>query len=301
MRLSKIKSLLTVILFSAVHQPADAQIEKVAMHFADLPSDPVKMSMGTVWTVDAFEEKTSAANIGYMVYSPSDYPTSYLTVQGTYAICERLSISLDAVYGKCPDYETINQNGSSTGEYSPAQMILSAGVEYRFSDFLNAGISMKYINESLAPQARYSAVASDIYAIGEFELSSNSSIIAGLKLANMGTKVRSMSGMKYALPSSIKTCAGYTSEFGSKVRMQVVSELDYYFHGATAAAAGASCIYNDRVAIRAGYRFGEKTVVPSYASAGLGIELFGAQLNFAYLFGSEVLANSMLVSLGYSF
>ena len=59
---------------------------------------------------------------------------------------------------------------------------------------------------------------------------------------------------------------------------------------------------NAVVFARVGYHYGNSAnVIPSYASAGFGLKLFGVHLDFAYMFASEVLSNSMIVSLGYSF
>jgi hypothetical protein len=57
------------------------------------------------------------------------------------------------------------------------------------------------------------------------------------------------------------------------------------------------------VSVRAGYRYGGKSVIPSYASVGAGFKLFGVSLDLAYLIasGDSPLQNTLTFGLGYSF
>jgi len=53
---------------------------------------------------------------------------------------------------------------------------------------------------------------------------------------------------------------------------------------------------------RAGYHYGAaKEVIPSHASLGLGVKLFGARLDFSYLLAGESLGGTLALGLGYSF
>ena len=68
------------------------------------------------------------------------------------------------------------------------------------------------------------------------------------------------------------------------------------------AAAGVQYSFRDMVFARAGYHYGaDKAVLPSFASAGLGVKFFGVELNVAYLFASDALGGTMTFGLGYSF
>ena len=80
-------------------------------------------------------------------------------------------------------------------------------------------------------------------------------------------------------------------------------ELDagYYFTGGFAAAVGASYAFDDMVFVRAGYRYGGKSVIPSYASVGAGVRFAGVKVDLAYVVSSSPMANTLGVSLGYSF
>ena len=55
------------------------------------------------------------------------------------------------------------------------------------------------------------------------------------------------------------------------------------------------------VFVRAGYRYGGKSVIPSYASVGAGVRFAGVKVDLAYVVSSSPMANTLGVSLGYSF
>ena len=85
--------------------------------------------------------------------------------------------------------------------------------------------------------------------------------------------------------------------------LEVLVDADCYFSGAFSAAAGASYTYNGMVSVRAGYRYGGDSVIPSFASVGAGVKLFGVHLDAAYLIasGDSPLKNTFCIGIGYSF
>ena len=64
---------------------------------------------------------------------------------------------------------------------------------------------------------------------------------------------------------------------------------------------GTSYNFKDMFSLRAGYRYGGESVIPSYASVGLGAGISGVMFNVAYLFASETLSNTLCVGCSYSF
>lgn len=293
---SRIYGIILMVLFLAMPRFADAQ--SVAMSFSALPTDPAELAMGGISEVS--DDTRMNASAGYMLYSPSYVPASYMTAQAEYVIKDKIGFSLGALYGKCAEYEMFNPGGLSSGYFTPAQMKFNAGVEYKVLNFLSAGIKLKYLGESLAPEAKYGAFAGDVYVTADVPLSSTSSLVGRAGVANAGTKVKSASGQGYSLPSSALVAAGYKSDFG-RSRLSIMAQADYYFCNTLAISAGASYTFNDLVSLRAGYHVGDKVVMSSFASAGLGLCLFGARLDFAYLFGSDVMKNTLSVSVGYAF
>ena len=276
------------------------QTEDVAMHFAAFPSDPVATVNGGLTSAYETGDMKSGIQAGYMLFFPTESPVSYISLKGSYKLNDSICLSLNGTYGICEEYEMFNGSGLSDGFYRPGQMMLAAGAEYRFIDFMKAGIRLKYLTEGLAPESRHNAFASDIYLAGKVALSSLSSIDFGLGINNLGTKVTSSSGSKFTLPTALNIHCGYGLN-SDRNMIEASVGADYFLHGRLAAAAGLSYTYNDFISARFGYRYGGESVLPSYCSAGLGFKFFGAELDLAYLFGSDVLSNSMCISLGYTF
>ena len=105
----------------------------------------------------------------------------------------------------------------------------------------------------------------------------------------------------YSQPSLVKAGAGYTIGLGTS-SIAVNAEADVLFSGGFMAGLGAEYSFDDLVFVRAGYHYGDdKKAIPSYGSLGAGVKFFGVRLDVAYLVGSQVLKNSLGVTLGYSF
>lgn len=294
------RSIMTALILT-VSFVLHAQTEGVVMHFASLTTDPVELGIGGIGLHGGNTEPESSVTAGYMLFSPDGSPVSYMNLEGTYSLNARVSLSLEGRYGFCEEYEMFNQNGRSDGFYRPGQMMVAAGAEYRHADFLKAGLKLKYLNESLAPDAEHGAFASDIHITGNIAFSSRSSVIVDLGIDNLGSKVRSAAGQSFPLPTSLPFCAGYYGVFGKGSALEVLAEVNWFLCGSLAAAAGASYIYNDLISVRCGYHYGGQSVVPSFASAGAGLNIHGIRLDLAYIFGSGTMSNSLAVSLGYTF
>ena len=84
--------------------------------------------------------------------------------------------------------------------------------------------------------------------------------------------------------------------------MNVALDADCYFEGAVAAALGAGYTFNDMFSFNAGYRYGGKSVIPSYASLGVGGRFMGVSLDFAYVLPMTTsMSNTLSLAVGYSF
>jgi len=180
-------------------------------------------------------------------------------------------------------------------------MIAGAGFSYRPVKFLSAGIRLKYAGEKLSDDANYGAFVSDIAITSEVPLKNGISIRASVGVYSLGTKIKASDGSSYSLPTSAKTEICYSQEFASVHRIQAAGSAEMFFSRQFAASAGLSYTWNSMLTVRCGYHYGGKSVVPSYASAGLGVKFFGVSLDAACLFGSEILRNSLGLSLGYEF
>jgi long-subunit fatty acid transport protein len=209
----------------------------------------------------------------------------------------KLGLALDSRMLRMPAYGGVSDNGSEIRdtEFSPSELSVSAGASYSVLDFLSVGLALRYADSKLAEDASSAVFGADVALYFK-----KNGIKAGLSVNNLCTKVKFLD-RAYSQPMMAKLGAGYDLTLGNSA-LDFMAEVDVLFSGSLMAGAGCEYSFNEMVYVRAGYHYGSSVdVVPSYASAGLGISIFGAKLNVAYLFGSRILANSMCFSLGYSF
>ena len=92
---------------------------------------------------------------------------------------------------------------------------------------------------------------------------------------------------------------GYELGLGEKSRVDVNIDAEYYMKDGVAVAAGASYTIARLFTVRAGYRYGGNTVLPSFASVGAGFSIFGAGVDLAYLIAgkSSPMANTLSIGL----
>lgn len=195
-----------------------------------------------------------------------------------------------------PAYDITDAGGVVKGQFKPSDIHVNAGLAYRFLPFLSVGANIGYATSSLAEGQSYGALAADVFAMAKF---GGLKVTAGV--ANVGTNVTSASGVKFCIPGSVAVGAGYEATFADKHAVEALLDADYYFSGWFAAAVGAAYTYGDLVTVRAGYRYGGQSPLPSYASVGAGVKFMGIKLDLAYLIASSAAKNTLALSLGYTF
>ncbi len=237
-----------------------------------------------------------AAGASFGLWQPSYASNKVLGLGAAYRVGERLAFGLQAKsFGQQP-YDIVTESGSVKGSFTPRELSAGLGVAYAFADFLSAGVTARMVNSSLAESASASVFGLDAALFFKKE-----SLSAGLALCNLGGKV-SYGDASHSQPALLKAGAAY--RFGSPEGHSVTGSLeaDYLFAGAFSAGLGAEYSLKELLFIRAGYHYGSKDKgLPSFASAGLGVKLFGVELNAAYLLASDTLGGSLCLGLGYSF
>jgi opacity protein-like surface antigen len=103
------------------------------------------------------------------------------------------------------------------------------------------------------------------------------------------------------IPTACVLGFGYEAEIAENNSLTVQADVDYYFEGGPAASFGAEYDFKDMVFIRAGYRYGGNSILPSFASVGVGAKFAGIKIDAAYLFANEVIGNTTAISVGYCF
>lgn len=243
-----------------------------------------------------FSDQKFDASAGYTMWQPQSIGSNMINIGAAYNMKEKFGLALGIMYGMNPAYDITDAAGAAKGQFSPSDMSINAGLAYRFLPYLSIGANVGYASSTLAEGYSYGALVADVFAMAKF---SGIKVTAGV--ANIGTSVKSKNGTSFGLPASFALGAGYEADFAQKHSVEVLLDADYYFSGGFAAAAGASYTYGHMVAVRAGYRYGGNSPLPSYASIGAGVIFKGAKIDLAYLLASGPMKNTLALSLGYTF
>ena len=225
---------------------------------------------------------------GYTMWQPTAVGSNMINVGAAFNMKQKFGIAVGFLYGMNPAYDITDDGGAVKGQFKPSDIHANIGLAYRFLPFLSLGANVGYATSTLAEGQSYGALAADVFAMAKF---------GGLKVT---AGVTSASGVKFCIPGSAAVGAGYETAFG-KHAVEALLDADYYFSGWFAAAAGAAYTYGDLVTVRAGYRYGGESPIPSYASVGAGVKFIGLKLDLAYLIGSGAAKNTLALSLGYTF
>lgn len=252
-----------------------------------------------------FSEDTFSAGVSYGMWQPSSAKENIISLGAMWNINGKFGVTLGVLTQSGQKYDITNEAGVPDGSFRPNDFRIGAGFAYRFLENLSAGVTFNYAQSSLAPKSDlyktvFSTFAADIqvrYEISDF----NVSLAAG----NLGVPVKSASGVVSQLPMNARISGGYASDFG-KHHLSAGIEGGVFFGGPLAgfASAGAEYMYNDLVAVRAGYHYGSQSNgVPSFASVGLGFRFFGVNIDAAYLIaaGDSPMKNTLSVGVGYTF
>lgn len=280
-----------------------------ALPFTAVGYDPVSMAMGgTYMTVTSSPAYSVSGNpaaapfsgrkldvaAGYAMWQPSAMKSDVISAAGTFVLKEKIGVSLGMSYGMNPSYDITDASGLVTGSFTPSDLQIGAGISWRFLSFLSVGANVGYASSTLAEGASYGAVNADVYAMAKF---------GGLKAAagvkGLGTAVKSASGASFKLPMAAVAGVGYELGLGEKSKVDVNLDAEYYMKDGVAVAAGASYTFARMFTVRAGYRYGGNTVLPSFASVGAGFSLFGAGIDIAYLIAGKTspMANTLSIGL----
>lgn len=301
-----IKNLFAVIVFTLSAATLTAQTlpsltlnldpAVVAQGSAGVASDAGAYSLKNNVAAMSLADETFAVQIGAGLWQPSYANYKAIDAGAMYRIGDKLGVGLDFNYLMMPEYSGITGGGSDIRDsaFSPNEISVALGASYAFIDFLSAGITLRYAGSSLAPEAKATVFGADLGIYFK-----KNGISAGLSVNNIGTTVK-YTETAYPQPSMVKAGVGYVLGLGTS-EIGFSAEADMMFAGGFMAGAGCEYSFKDLLFVRAGYHYGNSVnVVPSFASVGLGLKLFGAELNFAYILGSDILSNSMCISVGYS-
>lgn len=303
--MKKILSIAISIIFAAHLYGQSAQ-------FLNISSDPAYYSLGgATLTADAnaftIASNASATALGtqkmsvaasYGAWQPKGMNDGVLAVSGYGLLFNRLSVGLNGKYMLHKPYDIIGNDGSIKDQFTPSDMSIELGVGYKIFRGLAIGVNLRFISSTIYEETSGSAFGADI---------SVSYRLKGLRLAlaatNLGSKI-DYGYTPYNLPAMGKLGVGYALDINEQNTLSIHAEGDYLlYHNSFMAGAGLEYKYNDMIAARVGYHYGDQKSIPSYFSAGLGVKFLGITLNGAYVIGfdNSPINGSFMASLGYEF
>lgn len=271
-----------------------------------IPADAVSAVMGSVASTDnaafaaennittsVFMKERFAFGAAYDMWNVSSSPNHVPSI-GAACRFGNLAVALSGSAFLQPAFKMYDEDGASTGSFMPYDMHAAIGVAYALPFGLAIGVTGKLIQSAIYPS--YSAIcfAGDLYVAYKVKY-----VTATVAACNFGTPVKySADGSAGTLPRLVKLGAN-----GQPVKgLQIALEGDYLLNNSSFMLnAAASYTLFEMATLRAGYHYSPASVLPSYASAGAGFRFKGFNIDAAYLFASEVVKNTFVVSLGYSF
>lgn len=288
MRISRYFTLLIALVLTAT--AATAQTGS----FLNIPDDVRELATGGVNAgsdaVIALDDDRIKADVSYLMWSPKGVASNIVTADLGYRL-GKLAIFAEAGMNAYSPYDTYDEWGNSTGEYSPSEMFAGIGAAYRIIPGLGVSVMAKYVGSNLAEGARTSAVCADVNAV--FWLKS---LTVGVSGSNIGSGT---------LPMLVEAGARHSFSFGKTLKLGVGLDAGYMSqgqNGAVVASAGVDLKILDMISVMAGYHFSTNTAFePSYVSAGLGVDIAMIKISAAYLTGNPYIGNTLGITLGCAF
>ena len=262
-----------------------------ALPFMQMDFNPSSIAMGSTRIPSAAILHLSgtklAADVAYESYMPELSGTQYVSggAAGTYG---KFGASIGFTRGTGDEI---------TGErFTPSEILVNAGLSYAVTPMIAAGVNVKYAKEQLLSNYSNNAVAADVFVAGKLDAFD---FAAGV--SSLGGQVESESTGKFNLPSAVTLGCGYLYDLNEEICLYARLRGDYYFSGNPAAGLGVEGWYKGMFAVRAGYHYGGESVIPNFASAGLGARIGEFPFDAAYIFASEALMNSFSICAGVRF
>ncbi len=294
-------SILAISLFSANVLSAQTENQTV-MPLLNVSPDAQAMSMAgagvtmystaySIWNntaAAALSEERLNVGVSYGMWTPGSANTNMIAAAGYGRLSKMFTISAGIrtnVFASQPGYDI---NGNPTGDFSPYDLQATVGLGIRVLPILSLGVNVNYEMSSLGKDFTGNAFSADIAALLDLKF-----LRVGLTASNFGTKIQyAETASAYNLPANIKLGVGTTQRFGDEDKHAITASLQggaLIYTGDIFGEVGVEYMYNKLFRVAAGYHYGNNTSlysVPSYASIGLGVNLWGVGINATYLIGT---------------
>ena len=292
--------------------PSFAQGGSESMPFARIDRNPATAGLGFAGAASASDIAWSSfknssvipfytncfdAAASVQLWAPDGVKSTIINAGAGYKVSDQIGFGFGFATQSYESYDIIDDYGVQDGTFTPKSLVVNGGIGLRFSDAVSGGFNVRYLRQTVTSAKTLDAFSADVYVY--YKPVPEAGITAGI--ASFGTGVKSTGGDTYDLPASAKLAGDYTFKFQDNAFKAVV-DLDYFFAGNFAAAAGVQYSYNDLFFLRGGYHYGDKeSVLPSFATLGAGFKISGVKIDVAWLTANKDLGNTLTIGLGYTF
>ncbi len=275
------------------------------------PTDARTMALGgagvaleaDAWAVDAnmaaaaLSAKDFAGGVAYSYWAPGLLPDNRFSAGGWF----RTGAFAVGVSGKgnfSQLTELYGPAGEPAGSFSPRDLSVALGGAWMPVPGVAFSATARFISSVLGEQVQGTAFCADLaihYAFGP--------IRAGFSASNLSGPIF-YGNTSYPLPARIRGGATY-----SNLWIDATLEAEYLAQAGMMATLGVEGRPLEQagqprswLALRAAFHYGPADKgLPSFGSAGIGLNFSGLEIDFGVLFGSPVLGGSLCAGLSYGF
>lgn len=246
-----------------------------------------------------FSQNRGAISTSYGSWLPSTLDKTVVAGAGFLKLGKRSVISFGYSNFLNKDIVLSDEFGNRVSYFTPKEFLFGAGFSYLIGDNFSISSNLKFISSDMGGLSVGIAIA------GDFNLFYKKDFLNfGITLSNLGTSIDYGHG-PYKLPAILKIGGAIEKSFSERSLVIFSGEAGLFFdQSAFIAGAGAEYSHNKMLFLRLGAHYGDKTKsTPSYLSLGAGVNLFGVNLDFAYLIAKSdsPLSNTFSVAVGYNF
>lgn len=307
-KLYSITALTAVFLFCVITGNSQTAL------FLNINPDAQAMGMantGTTMHANAFSFWNNGANTVFSVrtldiaasygkWQPQVSGNNIMALAGYGKLSENIALTAGFKYFTHKSYDISDATGNLQGPFTPKEFSAGVGLAVKILPFLSASVNAGYLSSDIGGPKKAGAFAADIGLLLQLQY-----LNVGLTASNLGSKIDYGGTDKYSLPANLKLGAGVSRTYAGKHKVSANLQGEMLLKESVfSAGIGAEYMYNNLIAVRGGYHYGEKQkTIPGYGSAGVGIRLAGIQLDAAYLFANSdsPLRNTFFISLGWGF
>lgn len=272
----------------------------MGMANSSIAVEPSAFAMWNNTSALVLSPKKFSAGASYTMWQPGASNNNVIAVAANGRLGKFVSLSAGVKYFSYSSFELMDDKGVSLGQYTPKEMTAGIGIGVRILPILSLSANVNYVLSDLGAPKKGNAVTTDYGATLDLKV-----VRIGISANNIGSKLNYGGEKSYALPANMKVGVGTVQNFAkNQISVNLQGGMTFE-HKGIFASLGAEYMYNNLIAVRAGYHYGDKTkVTPSYASVGLGVRFIGIDINAFYLIAtgsSSPMKNTFGASLSYAF